>query len=137
MHRDIKPDNLLLDKDGRCTLADFGLTVWASTASVEDVVIQDVGGTLFYFAPEQHMGLQHNYKVDIWQLGCVWIEMFAGLKYSFSNYLPSGTHYEDRPMWMRDKLRTRIRDDLQDHPALDLVLAVSIFASGRPLHTPN
>ncbi|EPS98317.1 hypothetical protein FOMPIDRAFT_1104479, partial [Fomitopsis schrenkii] len=75
VHRDIKPANVLLDLAGGIVQADFGLAVEADL----DGAIKGACGTEDYLAPEQWRDDSYNSKVDVWQLGCTFIELLAGL----------------------------------------------------------
>lgn len=83
LHRDLKADNLLLELDGTCKISDFGISkkshdIYSNNAELS------MQGTIFWMAPEvihsmvedQKQG--YSAKVDIWSLGCVVLEMFAG-----------------------------------------------------------
>ncbi|CAK9442388.1 uncharacterized protein LODBEIA_P61310 [Lodderomyces beijingensis] len=79
IHRDLKADNLLLDLDGTCKISDFGISkknsdIYANNANMS------MKGTIFWMAPEVINNQSEGYsaKVDIWSLGCVVLEMFAG-----------------------------------------------------------
>ncbi|KAJ5749985.1 hypothetical protein N7533_007013 [Penicillium manginii] len=79
LHRDLKADNILLDVDGTCKISDFGIS-----KKTDDIYGNDssnsMQGTVFWMAPEviQSQGQGYSAKVDIWSLGCVVLEMFAG-----------------------------------------------------------
>lgn len=73
LHRDLKPQNLLLDKDGHIKLADFGLS---RSFSVPTRVYTREVVTLWYRAPEMLLGTKiYCPGVDIWSLGCIMAEM--------------------------------------------------------------
>lgn len=79
LHRDLKADNILLDLDGTCKISDFGIS-----KKTDDIYGNDstnsMQGSVFWMAPEviQSQGQGYSAKVDIWSLGCVVLEMFAG-----------------------------------------------------------
>lgn len=77
LHRDMKADNLLLDQDGVCKISDFGISKKSKDIySNSDMTMR---GTVFWMAPEMVDTKQgYSAKVDIWSLGCVVLEMFAG-----------------------------------------------------------
>ncbi|KAI0313841.1 kinase-like domain-containing protein [Amylostereum chailletii] len=83
IHRDIKPQNIFIGPGGHIVLGDFSLVVWpqvASDATWEDGVVREdfpvaTGGR---YAPEQLRGEPCTYKVDIWALGLVLLEMYQG-----------------------------------------------------------
>lgn len=76
IHRDIKPDNIIVSKDGVVKLMDFGI------ARPSEVSLHTVGqkimGTLIYLSPEQLSGKQLDLRSDIFSLGAVLYEMLTG-----------------------------------------------------------
>ncbi len=76
VHRDIKPDNILLDDQGNAYLTDFGLAeVIQSSVSQED---QGITGSPAYMSPEQLKGQSVTPQSDIYALGIVIYEMLTG-----------------------------------------------------------
>ena len=75
-HRDIKPQNILLLKDGKIKVTDFGIAKLpnAETATMTDKAI----GTVYYISPEQASGKQIDSRSDIYSLGIVMYEMLTG-----------------------------------------------------------
>jgi serine/threonine protein kinase len=73
MHRDLKPQNLLIDKKGVMKLADFGLAR-AYGLPIKTYTHEVV--TLWYRAPEILLGQkQYSTSVDLWSAGCIFAEM--------------------------------------------------------------
>ncbi|KAF7507302.1 hypothetical protein GJ744_010736 [Endocarpon pusillum] len=79
LHRDLKADNILLDLDGTCKISDFGISKKTDNIYGNDVT-NSMQGSVFWMAPEvvRAQGEGYSAKVDIWSLGCVVLEMFAG-----------------------------------------------------------
>ncbi|KAF2087182.1 Pkinase-domain-containing protein [Saccharata proteae CBS 121410] len=79
LHRDMKADNILLDLDGTCKISDFGISKKTDNIYGNDIT-NSMQGSVFWMAPEviRSQGQGYSAKVDIWSLGCVVLEMFAG-----------------------------------------------------------
>lgn len=77
IHRDIKPDNILLEPDGQVKIMDFGLARLSSTTS-KITKDQTTAGTAQYMAPEQIMAGDIDQRADIWSFGVVLFEMLTG-----------------------------------------------------------
>ena len=78
VHRDIKPDNIVVRKDGVVKLMDFGV------ARPSEVSLHTVGakivGTLIYLSPEQLNGTSLDHRSDLFSLGCVLYETITGCR---------------------------------------------------------
>ncbi len=73
LHRDLKPQNLLIDKSGSIKLADFGL---ARAFGVPIRTLTHEVLTLWYRAPEILLGQkEYSTPVDIWSIGCIFFEL--------------------------------------------------------------
>lgn len=90
IHRDIKPDNIMLRHDGIVKVLDFGLAKLSrerqtlqtdSLAPTQNMVNTAYGmvlGTAHYMSPEQARGIELDPRTDIWSLACVLYEMISG-----------------------------------------------------------
>ena len=79
VHRDMKPDNVMIRADGTLALADFGIAKQLNT-SMQRTKHGEVFGTPYYLSPEQALGLQVDQRSDIYSLGVMFFEMLAGKK---------------------------------------------------------
>lgn len=79
VHRDIKPENIMIRKDGIAQIMDFGLAKLYSTSNVSRLTKAGTTmGTIGYMSPEQVQGLDVDHRTDIFSLGVVLYELFAG-----------------------------------------------------------
>jgi len=74
IHRDIKPHNIMILKDGSIKVADFGI---ARLLSVQNTLTQEALGSVHYISPEQAKGGQIDARSDIYSVGVVMYEMLT------------------------------------------------------------
>ena len=79
LHRDLKPGNIMLRKDGSIALIDFGI---AKKAKLESEITDkgEIFGTPYYMSPEQGHGNGVDERSDIYSLGVIFYEMLTGQK---------------------------------------------------------
>ncbi|KAH7104917.1 Pkinase-domain-containing protein [Auriculariales sp. MPI-PUGE-AT-0066] len=79
-HRDLKGDNILVDTHGVCKISDFGISKRNADFESFDKGATNMMGSIFWMAPEvmAKSDLGYNGKVDIWSVGCVYVEMITG-----------------------------------------------------------
>jgi len=78
IHRDIKPQNIILDGNNNIKVTDFGI---AKVYGMSNITLKDenVMGTAFYMAPEQIKGINIDARTDIYSLGIVAYELLTGV----------------------------------------------------------
>jgi serine/threonine protein phosphatase PrpC len=75
IHRDIKPDNVILEREGSLKLIDLGVV---RVPGLEDFPPEDIPGTMAYMAPEMFAGEPGNEATDIYALGVTMFRAFTG-----------------------------------------------------------
>lgn len=76
IHRDIKPQNVLIGNDGELKIADFGIALAADSVTLTRN--NAVMGSSHYLAPESAAGLIPDFRIDIYSLGIVFFELLCG-----------------------------------------------------------
>jgi serine/threonine protein phosphatase PrpC len=118
IHRDIKPDNVILESDGSLKLIDLGVV---RVPGLEDFPPEDVPGTPGYMAPEMFAGEPGNEATDIYALGVTMFRAFTG-EFPYSNPNATSPPRRDRPKalcalrpdlpaWLQDALARAIAID--------------------------
>lgn len=74
IHRDVKPQNIIISKEGKVKVTDFGI----ARAATSDTITSNVMGSVHYTSPEQARGGYSDEKSDIYSLGIVLFEMLTG-----------------------------------------------------------
>ena len=76
VHRDLKPQNIMIDRDGNAKIMDFGIARSLHTRGVTGTGV--IIGTPEYMAPEQAEGKDVDHRVDIYAMGAILFEMVTG-----------------------------------------------------------
>ncbi len=79
VHRDLKPANVLIDNDSLLKIVDFGVAAAQSQGDTQLTKTGYVIGSPKYMAPEQILGKKVDERADIYSLGVIMYEMFAGV----------------------------------------------------------
>ncbi|EMS63379.1 Serine/threonine-protein kinase 36 [Triticum urartu] len=82
IHRDMKPQNILIGKGSIVKLCDFG---FARAMSANTVVLRSIKGTPLYMAPELVREQPYNHTADLWSLGVILYELFVGQPPFYTN----------------------------------------------------
>jgi serine/threonine protein phosphatase PrpC len=93
IHRDIKPDNVILESDAALKLIDLGVV---RIPGLEDFPPEDIPGTAAYMAPEMFTGERGNEQTDIYALGVTMFRAFAG-EFPYGNPDATSPPRRDRP----------------------------------------
>lgn len=78
VHRDLKPQNILLDRQGHAFVSDFGLAKSLEASAAHMTRTGELLGTPLYMSPEQVEGVSIDHRSDIYSLGLILYEMVTG-----------------------------------------------------------
>ncbi len=93
LHQDLKPENIMIDKQGKVKIIDFGSVKIAGISEIAPIASasdETILGTLNYTAPEYHLGQRGNEKSDLYSLAVIAYEML-------NSALPFGQDMPEKP----------------------------------------
>ncbi|MBI2565650.1 MAG: protein kinase [Candidatus Schekmanbacteria bacterium] len=116
VHRDLKPDNLLVTPEDRAVVVDFGLAeqfrVFISREALA-VALRSSSGTVHYMSPEQLRGENVDARSDLYSYGCVMFELLAGKPpYAAASFSQVVEGHLARPIPVLDELATGVPQEL-------------------------
>ena len=124
VHQDLKPENIMLNRDGRVKILDFGTALIAGTDEIATPLDKSVPqGSVNYVAPEYLMGEPGSFRADLFSLAVITYEMITGqlpfdepavkrvsLKsYSELSYIPARHRRHDLPPWIEGCLQKALQ----------------------------
>jgi serine/threonine protein phosphatase PrpC len=140
IHRDIKPDNVMLTLDGGLKLIDLGV---ARLPRVEDFLIDEIPGSPGFMAPEQFSGTAGDEATDQFALGVTLYRWFTGAMpfgdqeaFQRPRFGPPpllATHRSEIPSWLDEAVRTAIQPD-RDARYGDVIELLRVLEAGGPLN---
>ncbi|XP_066398476.1 probable LRR receptor-like serine/threonine-protein kinase RPK1 [Miscanthus floridulus] len=108
LHRDVKPNNILLDNECNAYLSDFGLARFLRNS--ETHATTDVAGTFGYVAPEYAMSRRVSDKADVYSYGVVLLELISDKKALDPSFSPYGNGFNIVSWAVRLIQRGRVRE---------------------------
>ena len=139
VHQDLKPENIMIDRDGRVKILDFGTVLIAGNDEIASPLEKSVPqGSVNYVAPEYLMGEPGSFRADLFSLAVIVYEMITGKlpyaepavkrvsidHYGELSYIPALRHRRDLPLWVEGSLKKALQPNPRDrYPALGEFLA--------------
>jgi serine/threonine protein kinase len=113
IHRDIKPQNIMIDDNKNIKLTDFGFAKIFKTGCEDDFMSQTICGSPIYMAPEIIKCNKYSIKTDLWSIGVVFYEMLIGrLPYKASTHIELINKIESEPIYI--PLNMNISEECKD-----------------------
>ena len=124
VHQDLKPENIMINQDGRVKILDFGTVKIAGIEEMTSPLDKSIPqGSVNYVAPEYLLGEPGNFKSDLFSLGVIVYEMITGKlpydemstndiklsSYGEMNYTPALHHRKDLPLWVEGCLKKTLQ----------------------------
>lgn len=120
VHRDLKPDNILVTPGGTVKVIDFGIAALLTAGAAKLTATGMPLGSAAYMAPEQTIGAKATPRTDLYALGCVLYEMLCGYPvFSGNGPIVMHHHYATDPV-PPSELRAELPADL-DRLVMDLL----------------
>lgn len=142
IHRDIKPDNVILERDGSLKLVDLGVV---RVPGLEDAPPETIPGTAAYMAPEMFDGEAGNMATDLYALGVTMYRSFTG-EFPYGNGdatspprrqrpIPLATLRPDLPAWLEATLARAIALDPAErfHDVTEFAAEMEAGPAGAPV----
>lgn len=111
IHRDIKPDNILITEDNVIKVADFGIAKIVNSTTISNLNM--VVGSVHYFSPEQAKGKSVDCRTDLYSLGIVMYEMLTGqVPYNSESSISVAIMHIQEPIIPPKQVITDIPEDI-------------------------
>jgi len=146
IHRDIKPDNVILERDGSLKLVDLGVV---RVPGLEDAPPETIPGTAAYMAPEMFDGEAGNMATDLYALGVTMYRSFTG-EFPYGNGdatspprrqrpIPLATLRPDLPAWLEATLARAIALDPAERfrDVTEFAAEMEAGPAGAPVAAPR
>ena len=127
IHRDIKPDNLLLDSEGRLKISDFGVSAIISEEVDDNLKCHNtVAGPIQFMSPEVALGDIYDFKSDIYMLGLTFFFMMSNRlpekKITFGPLIipvrnPNAKLPEEYSVLLRDFVENLLKESAEQRPS--------------------
>ncbi|TVT75185.1 MAG: bifunctional protein-serine/threonine kinase/phosphatase [Denitromonas halophila] len=129
VHQDLKPENIMINRDGRVKILDFGTVMIAGTDEIASPLDKSVPqGSVNYVAPEYLMGERGSFRSDLFSLAVIAYEMITGAlpfdepavkrvslkSYTELDYIPARHRRHDLPLWIEGCLKKALQPNPVD-----------------------
>lgn len=115
VHRDVKPENILIDAGGHARVTDFGMALSMVPGAKRLTQVGATAGTPGYLAPEQYTGAATDQRSDIFSLGVLTYEMLTG-RLPLGSFDPPGRFRPELPRRFEDLILRSLRPDPAERP---------------------